>query len=226
MKGVPTPDVCFTANAGRSHFSHRMAILGKTADQFRIGLSGFARGDKLPNVLTGEAIDLKPPPVAFLFTGQGSQYIGMGRLFYETSPTFKRALERCEDILRPVLEKPLLSVLFPKPGGSSPLDETAYTQPALLAIEYALTEVWRSWGIQPSFVMGHSVGEYVAACIAGVFGLEDGLKLIAERARLMQALPAGGRMVAVFVLPPIRSLRVWPQSPAFRLRPSMVLKPS
>jgi acyl transferase domain-containing protein/SAM-dependent methyltransferase len=196
--GVSLPDVCFSAGTGRSHFMHRVAILGGTADQFQTGLRGFALGDKPPNVIAGETLDLKPPAVAFLFTGQGSQYVGMGRVLYETSPTFKRALDRCEEILRPLLERPLLSVLYPEGGASSPLDETAYTQPALFAVQYALTELWRSWGVRPSFVMGHSVGEYVAACVAGAFSLEDGLNLIAERARLMQSLPARGRMAAVF----------------------------
>ena len=195
---VSLPDICFTANAGRSHFAHRLAIVGESADHFKDGLRAVEQGDRLPNVLTGDALDLKPPPIAFLFTGQGSQYVGMGRTLYKTSPTFKRALDHCAEILQPFLERPLLSVLYPEAGASSPLDETAYTQPALFAIEYALAELWRSWGVRPSFVMGHSVGEYVAACVAGVFSLEDGLKLIAERARLMQSLPAGGRMAAVF----------------------------
>ncbi len=192
------PDVCFTANAGRSHFAYRAAILGETGDQFESALRGLAQDDKPSNLVIGEALDLKPPAVAFLFTGQGSQYVGMGRELYKTSPTFKRALDRCDEILRPLLEKPLLSVLYPENGVSSPINETRYTQPALFAVEYALAEMWRSWGVQPSFVMGHSVGEYVAACVADVISLEDGLKLVAERARLMQSLPGGGKMAAVF----------------------------
>ena len=191
-------DICFSANAGRSHFTHRVTVLGENTEQVRTGLSAFIRHQAPANVVAGEMTDLSSPPVAFLFTGQGSQYIGMGRELYETSPTFQRVMDRCDEILRPHLQKPLLSVLYPQADDVSLLDNTAYTQPALFAIEYALAELWRSWGVRPTFVMGHSVGEFVAACVAGVFGLEDGLKLIAERGRLMHSLPAGGRMAAVF----------------------------
>ncbi len=135
------------------------------------------------------------PKLAFLFTGQGSQYIGMGRQLYETQPTFRQTLEECDEYLRQ-FDIPLLSVLYPV-GQDSRLDQTTYTQPALFALEYALAQLWRSWGIKPDVVMGHSVGEYVAACLAGLFSLEDALKLIAERGRLMQALPRGGAMVSV-----------------------------
>ncbi len=230
-------DVCFTANTGRSHYDHRLAVVTESSVQLCQQLSAFAAG-KDPNGLSSEQVTKrKPPKIAFLFTGQGSQYVGMGRQLYETQPTFRQTLDQCAEILRPYLEKPLLEVLYPStegergrrgdgemgrwgdgemgrkesnasfppspphpltPSPPHPLDETAYTQPALFALEYALFRLWESWGIKPDAVMGHSVGEYAAACVAGIFSLSDGLKLIATRARLMQALPQDGEMVAVF----------------------------
>jgi microcystin synthetase protein McyG len=190
-------DVCFTANTGRSHFDHRLAVIFESTVQLREQLSAFATIGETAGLVTGQ-VPHKSPKIAFLFTGQGSQYIGMGRQIYETQPTFRACLDRCAEILGSQLEKPLLDVLYPQAGETSPLDETAYTQPALFALEYALANLWQSWGIMPQVVMGHSVGEYVAACVAGVFSLEDALKLIAARGRLMQALPENGEMVAVF----------------------------
>lgn len=191
-------DVCFSANGGRSHFAYRLAATAGTPTQLREQLAAFVGGREATGLQSKHLQSKNAPRVAFLFTGQGSQYHGMGQQLYNTQPTFRKALDRCAEILRPYLEQPLLSVLFPEPGVSSPLDETAYTQPALFALEYALAELWRSWGIEPDVVLGHSVGEYVAACVAGVFSPEDALKLIAERGRLMQALPRNGQMAGVF----------------------------
>jgi natural product biosynthesis luciferase-like monooxygenase protein/amino acid adenylation domain-containing protein/non-ribosomal peptide synthase protein (TIGR01720 family) len=193
-------DICFTANTGRSHFSHRLSIVADSTVELCLKLSALQNGQKLTDVQIGQVQESTQPKIAFLFTGQGSQYVGMGRQLYETQPTFRQTLDLCADILKPYLDRPLLSILYPQSGEPSLLDRidrTVYTQPALFALEYALAELWKSWGVEPTAVMGHSVGEYVAACVARVFSLEDGLKLIAERARLMQSLPPG-EMVAVF----------------------------
>jgi acyl transferase domain-containing protein/acyl carrier protein len=136
--------------------------------------------------------------IAFVFSGQGSQYAGMGKQLYETQPVFKKAMDQCAELLAPHMQKDLLSVLYPAEGVASPIDETEFTQPCLFAFEYSLAQLWMSWGVEPAAVMGHSVGEYVAACVAGVFSLEDGCKLIAARGKLMQSLPKGGTMAAVF----------------------------
>ncbi len=193
------PDICFTANTTRAHFSHRLALQTESPTELQEKLQAFTAGST--TAAGAEYRHLQPndqPEVVFLFTGQGSQYVGMGRQLYETQPTFRQALDRCAVLLGPYLDRPLLSVLYPNPGEDSPLDQTAYTQPALFALEYSLATLWRSWGVTPAAVMGHSVGEYVAACVAGVFSLADGLKVIAERGRLMQALPQNGSMAAVF----------------------------
>lgn len=195
---LDTGDLCFTANTGRSHFAHRLCVPASSSAGMREALNAYAAGREATGVVTGVADNTKQPKIAFLFTGQGSQYVGMGRQLYETQPTFREALDRCDEILRAHLQQPLLEVLYPSSGHRSPLDETAYTQPALFSLEYALAELWQSWGVRPSVVMGHSVGEYTAACVAGVFSLEDGLRLIAERARLIQELPRNGEMVASF----------------------------
>jgi acyl transferase domain-containing protein len=192
----PLADAAFTANAGRSHFPCRLAVVATDNREATAALEAFAAGREAPGLLRGPVQGAKRPGVAFLFSGQGAQYAGMGRKLYETQPTFRRVLERCDEALRPELGRSLLSLLFePEPGA---LDQTGHTQPALFALEVALATLWRSWGIEPAALLGHSVGEYAAACVAGVFGLEDGARLVARRARLMQELPAGGAMAAVF----------------------------
>ncbi|MDC0676180.1 type I polyketide synthase [Sorangium atrum] len=191
-------DVCFTARAGRAHFAHRLSVIGASREEMQERLSALARGEPAEQTEQGRVERPDGPRVAFLFTGQGSQYVGMGRELFATEPVFRRALEECDALLRRHLERPLIEVLYPSEGQASPLDETEYTQPALFAVEYALSAQWKAWGIEPIAVLGHSVGEYVAACVAGVFGLEQGLELIATRGRLMQGLPKQGAMAALF----------------------------
>ncbi len=193
-------DICFTANVGRTHFEHRLAVIATSCEELQEKLVAFAGGNQdISGLLQGETQKSQTQNVAFLLTGQGSQYRGMGRELYQTQPTFKQALEQCAQILEAYLDQPLLQVLYA--DGDSPLSETAYTQPALFALEYSLAQMWISWGIKPQILMGHSVGEYVAACLAEVFSLEDGLKLIAQRARLMQSLSSDGAMVSALANP-------------------------
>ena len=195
-------DLAFSAHTGRGQFNHRLAILAKSTLEAKDSLTAFTQKQPCLNVFSQAVAKSRQNKIAFLFTGQGSQYADMGRQLYETQPTFRHALEECDRLLQPYLEKSLLEVLY---SDSSLLDQTAYTQPALFAIEYALYQLWQSWGIKPDGVLGHSVGEYVSACVAGVYSLEEGIKLIAERGRLMQSLPQKGAMAAIFA--PIETVK-------------------
>ncbi|MFZ5542948.1 MAG: type I polyketide synthase [Pseudomonadota bacterium] len=192
-------DAAHTAGVGRAHFAERLAVVAADKAEAAAALAAFARGETPPALQRGSVVPGQPAEVVFLFTGQGSQYPGMAQALYERSPVFREVIDRCDALLGPDEQgRTLKAVLQPGPADNAPVHETAWTQPALFAVEYGLAMLWRSWGVEPAAVIGHSVGEYVAACVAGVFSLEDGLQLIRERGRLMQALPPGGAMAAVF----------------------------
>ncbi|KUZ97320.1 non-ribosomal peptide synthetase [Burkholderia ubonensis] len=188
--GLDIAAVAFSASTGRSHFAHRLALPVSSLEDAIEKLRAFQA--KEPADATQPAPRVK---MAFLFTGQGSQYAGMGRRLYDAYPVFRDAIDRCRAVADPLLDKPLLEVLSAR---NEDIHQTGYSQPALFSLQYALTTLLASFGVTPDAVMGHSVGEYAAACAAGIFSPEDGLRLIAERGRLMQALPRDGEMAAVF----------------------------
>ena len=204
--------LCLAASTRRSHFSHRLAIVTSSTQQLQFQLQDWLSGStEVVGVESARAADAQTDGVAFLFTGQGSQAVGMGKELYETQPIFQAAIDRCAKILKKE-DVPLIEILYgvrplkkkKKHKGKNKkkkerfsLQDTIYTQPVLFALEYALAQLWRSWGVEPAVVMGHSLGEYVAACLAGVFSLKEGLKLVAARGRLMQALPKEGAMLSV-----------------------------
>jgi acyl transferase domain-containing protein len=188
-------DAAYTLQVGRRVQPHRMAAVCADREEAVAALSGEAVARTLVGHRTGRRAS-----VAFLFSGQGSQYPGMTRGLYEREPVYRDALDRCLEILSPLVGSDLRSLLFPEPGdeerAAAELGRTANTQPALFAVEYSLARLWESWGVRPEAMAGHSIGEYVAACLAGVFSLEDALALVAARGRLMEELPAGD-MLAV-----------------------------
>jgi len=188
-------DVAYTQHAGRTGYDFRRAIVcADTQD----AAESLAKRDTT-RVLSGHKDSLERS-VVFMFTGQGSQYIGMGRELYEHEPAFRAEVDRCSDILAPYIGCDLRQLLYCEPGkeaeATERLTQTAFTQPALFVIEYALAKLWLEWGVKPAAMIGHSIGEYVAACLAEVMSLEDALKVVAMRGKLMQSLP-GGSMLAV-----------------------------
>jgi acyl transferase domain-containing protein/acyl carrier protein len=189
---LPLEEACYTLQVGRKRFPHRRAVVcsdrESALEQLRSDASGLRTGTSYEEAVSR--------PMVFLFSGQGSQHIGMARGLYDSQLVFRTLLDECASLLREEIDYDLRDILYASDASAALLTETSIAQPALFAIEYSLARLWMSWGVQPESMMGHSIGEYVAACLAGVFSLVDGLRLVAARGRLMQQMPAGS-MLAV-----------------------------
>jgi acyl transferase domain-containing protein/acyl carrier protein len=189
------PDVAYTLQVGRKGFSHRRMVVCKDAEG---AVSALKELDA--SRVWSSYQEQRDPPVVFMFPGQGSQYVNMGLGLYRGEREFREEVDRCSEMLKGHLSLDLRDLLYPAEGdieeAAQKLGETYLTQPALFTVEYALAKLWMSWGVKPSALVGHSIGEYVAACLSGVFSLEDALTLVAWRGRLIQDLP-GGFMLAV-----------------------------
>ncbi|BAY30104.1 beta-ketoacyl synthase [Nostoc carneum NIES-2107] len=192
---VNLADVAYTLQRGRKAFNYRRYVVCHNITDAIASLQSLD-----PNQVSTRHTEIRNPPVAFMFPGQGSQYVNMGLNLYNHEPVFREVVDRCAEILKPLLGRDLREIMYPAPGDSETaaisLKQTFFTQPALFVIEYALAQLWQSWGVKPQAMIGHSIGEFVAACIAGVFSLEDALMLVATRGRLMWELP-GGAMLSV-----------------------------
>ncbi|ODT76869.1 MAG: polyketide synthase [Nitrosomonadales bacterium SCN 54-20] len=204
--GLPLADAAYTLQTGRKSFACRAVVLCQDRDE-ALGVLERKSADRF---VSGQVAS-ENRPIVFLFPGQGAQHINMARALYDGEAVFRREFDRCVKLLEPHLNFDLRAALYPNldpnlEGGdearkkelSARLEQTEVTQPALFVVEYALAQLWMSWGIQPAAMIGHSVGEYVAACLAGVFSLEDALRLVALRGRLLQQTETGA-MLAVML---------------------------
>lgn len=201
--GSDPADLCHTANVGRAGLEHRVAIVGRAAADFVNALGAARDGRALPEAVEGAPTAETPPHIAFMFTGQGAHFPGMGCTLYETAPVFRAMLDRCASAAVPHVSRDLREALFdPDPRS---LEDPLVIQPANFAFQVALAELWRGWGVEPVAAIGHSLGEYAAAHMAGVLNLEDAMAIVAARGRGAALCHGQGAMVAASA--PYQSLR-------------------
>ena len=191
------PDVCYTASARLSHHDHRLAVTGNSPEQLIENLEAFLHGETRPGLSSGRKLSARRRKLVFVFPGQGSQWFGMGRRLLEQEAVFREVIERCDRAMRPYGDWSLLAELTATDAARSRLNEIDIIQPALFAIQVALAALWRSWGIEPQAVVGHSLGEVAAAYVAGALSLDDAVRVICHRSRLFKRTVGQGAMAVV-----------------------------
>jgi acyl transferase domain-containing protein len=184
-------DACHTAAVGRKHWQHRASVVVESTEQATKLLRAFERGESASSLIRGQVC--KSPKLAWMFSGEGSEYLGMGENLYRTQPVFRAAVDRYDEQLWQDREGSLRNALF---QNETLLSESMWSQPALFVLQAALAKLWQSWGVEPDVVLGNGLGQYAAACVAGVMTWEDGLRLVAGRSRIMTAVPEGAMLMA------------------------------
>ena len=196
LSQIPLKDISWTLVKGRSAYDYKLSAFVDSHEALTEALTAYKENGKHKSILQSDPENVRSRDIAMLFTGQGAQYHGMCQNLYKNETVFTAAVDQCNELLKPHLEKEIVDVLYGEDTES--INQTIYTQPGLFVVEYALAQLWKSYGIEPAAVVGHSVGEFVALTIAGVLSLEDALLLIANRGKLMQSLPTGeGGMAAI-----------------------------
>jgi acyl transferase domain-containing protein/NADPH-dependent curcumin reductase CurA/acyl carrier protein len=194
--GTALPDAVFTAAERRTHHEQRLAVVGQSAQELAARLARFAQGEDAPGLASGQRSSIALPRVAFVFSGQGPQWYAMGRELLAGEAVFRDVVAQCDTLLRPLSGWSLLEALAADEAHSR-LDETEVAQPALFALQVALVALWKSWGIQPDGLVGHSIGEIAALHVAGVLSLPDAVRVVWHRGRTMQQATGLGRMASV-----------------------------
>ncbi|BCJ94417.1 hypothetical protein acsn021_19860 [Anaerocolumna cellulosilytica] len=199
-KEIEPYDLCYTLATGRQQMGHTVAVCFQNKEELLLKLGQMIQNqlNSSGSIMSSSYEVKQRQPMVFMYTGQGSQYKGAGYELYKTEPVFKSALDKCEQLLMPYINHKLTDLLYAKEYDAALLNQTNIAQPLIFSFGYALTNLLKEWGIRPDIVMGHSVGEYVAAVTAGILSLEDGMKLIAERGRIMNCVEEEGQMYAVF----------------------------
>lgn len=194
-------NIIYTANIGRTDLNLRFVVTGGSKKELLERIDAYLKDGFAEGVICNAKdakMGMKDRKIVFMFTGQGSQYVNMGKMLYETNKTFRTAFDECDKLFRPYLVKSITSLVYGDKADAKVIERTVFAQPLIFTIEYALYEMWKEIGVKPDVVMGHSIGEYAAAVAAGMISLEDAVKLVSTRGRLMDMCPGHGKMATIF----------------------------